>query len=51
MDQIQYDKIKAKLAKIKELAERGVGGEKETAMRIFLHGNRKRQLSQIHRKL
>lgn len=35
MDQIQYDKIKAKLAKIKELAERGVGGEKETAMRMY----------------
>lgn len=34
MDQIQHDKIKAKLAKIKALAERGVGGEKETAMRM-----------------
>lgn len=59
MDQIQYDKIKAKLAKIKELAERGVGGEKETAMRMYeelkarydLHGDRKCQLSQIHWKL
>ena len=35
MDQIQHDKIKAKLAKIKALAERGVGGEKETAMRMY----------------
>ena len=33
MDQIQRDKIAAKLKKIKALAERGVGGEKETAMR------------------
>lgn len=36
MDQIQHDKIKEKLAKIKALAERGVGGEKETAMRMYL---------------
>lgn len=36
MDQIQRDKIAAKLKKIKALAERGVGGEKETAMRILL---------------
>ena len=35
MDQIQHDKIKEKLAKIKALAERGVGGEKETAMRMY----------------
>lgn len=35
MDQIQHDKIKAKLAKIKALAERGVGGEKETAMHMY----------------
>ena len=36
MDQIQHDKIKEKLAKIKALAERGVGGEKETAMRLTI---------------
>lgn len=35
MEQIQHDKITAKLAKIKALAERGVGGEKETAMRMY----------------
>ena len=35
MDQIQRDKIAAKLKKIKALAERGVGGEKETAMRMY----------------
>lgn len=35
MDQIQYDKIKAKLAKIKELAERGVGGEQQTAQQMY----------------
>lgn len=35
MGQIQHDKIKEKLAKIKALAERGVGGEKETAMRMY----------------
>ena len=35
MDQIQYDKIKAKLAKIKELAERGIGGEQQTAQAMY----------------
>ena len=35
MDRIQRDKIAAKLKKIKALAERGVGGEKETAMRMY----------------
>lgn len=37
MDQIQQDKekIAAKLAKIKALAEHGVGGEKETALRMY----------------
>lgn len=35
MDQIQRDKIAAKLKKIKALAERGVGGKKETAMRMY----------------
>ena len=35
MDQIQREKIAAKLKKIKALAERGVGGEKETAMRMY----------------
>lgn len=35
MDQIQREKIKAKLEKIKALAERGVGGEKETAIQMY----------------
>lgn len=35
MDQIRREKIATKLKKIKELAERGVGGEKETAMRMY----------------
>lgn len=35
MDQIQHDKIKAKLAKIKALAERGVGGERQTAQQMY----------------
>lgn len=35
MDQIQREKIAEKLKKIKALAERGVGGEKETAMRMY----------------
>lgn len=35
MDQIQREKIADKLKKIKALAERGVGGEKETAMRMY----------------
>ena len=35
MDQIQREKVLEKLGKIKALAERGVGGEKETAMRRY----------------
>ena len=35
MDQIQREKIAEKLKKIKALAERGEGGEKETAMRMY----------------
>ena len=35
MDQIQHDKIKAKLVKIKALAERGVGGERQTAQQMY----------------
>ena len=35
MDQIQREKMLEKLGKIKALAERGVGGEKETAMRMY----------------
>ncbi len=35
MDQIQREKILDKLGKIKQLAEKGVGGEKETALRMY----------------
>lgn len=35
MDQIQREKVLEKPGKIKALAERGVGGEKETAMRMY----------------
>ena len=35
MEQIQREKALEKLRKIKALAERGVGGEKETAMRMY----------------
>jgi hypothetical protein len=35
MDQIQREKIAEKLKKIKALAERGEGGEKETAKRMY----------------
>lgn len=35
MEEIQRDKIAKKLKKIKALAERGVGGEKETAMQLY----------------
>lgn len=35
MNQIQREKVLEKLGKIKALAERGVGGEKETAMRMY----------------
>lgn len=36
MDQIQHKKVLEKLGKIKALAERGVGGEKETAKRMYV---------------
>lgn len=35
MDQIQREKIAEKLKKIKALAERGVGGEKQTAQQMY----------------
>ncbi len=35
MDQIQREKILDKLGKIKQLAEKGVGGEKETAQKMY----------------
>ena len=39
---MEHDRIAEKLKKIKALADRGVGGERETAMRIFryvrIHG-------------
>ena len=35
MDQIQREKIAEKLKKIKALVERGEGGERETAMRMY----------------
>lgn len=35
MEQVQRDRIAEKLKKIKALAERGVGGEKETAIRMY----------------
>ena len=35
MDQAEREKITEKLKKIKALAERGVGGEKDTAMKIY----------------
>lgn len=35
MDKIQREKVLEKLGKIKALAERGVGGEKETARRMY----------------
>ena len=35
MDQIQREKIAEKLVNIKALAERGVGGEKETAVQMY----------------
>lgn len=35
MEQAQSDRIAKRLKKIKALAERGVGGEKETAMRMY----------------
>lgn len=35
MEQKDREKIAARLAKIKQLAEKGVGGEKETALRMY----------------
>lgn len=34
-DKMEHDRIAEKLKKIKALADRGVGGEKETAMRMY----------------
>lgn len=45
MDQIQREKMLEKLGKIKLLAERGVGGEKETAMRMYEELRRKYEIS------
>lgn len=45
MDQIQREKVLEKLGKIKELAERGVGGEKETAARMYEEMCRKYNIS------
>lgn len=35
MDQIQREKVIAKLVKIKALAERGIGGEQQTAQQMY----------------
>lgn len=45
MDQIQREKVLEKLGKIKALAERGVGGEKETAIRMYEEMCRKYNIS------
>lgn len=45
MDQIQREKVLEKLGKIKALAERGVGGEKETALRMYEELKRKYDIS------
>ncbi len=45
MNQIQREKVLKKLEKIKKLAERGVGGEKETAMRMYEELCRKYDIS------
>ena len=45
MDRIQREKVLEKLGKIKALAERGVGGEKETAMRMYEELCRKYNIS------
>lgn len=45
MDQIQREKVLEKLGKIKALAERGVGGEKETAMRMYEKLRQKYEIS------
>ena len=44
-DQIQREKVLEKLGKIKALAERGVGGERETAMRMYKELQRKYNIS------
>lgn len=46
MDQIQREKVLDKLGKIKALAERGVGGEKETALRMYEELCRKYEISE-----
>ena len=46
MDQIQREKVLEKLGKIKALAERGVGGEKETALRMYEELCRKYDISE-----
>ena len=47
MDQIQREKVLDKLGKIKALAERGVGGEKETAaLRMYEEICRKYDISE-----
>lgn len=45
LDQIQREKVLEKLGKIKALAERGVGGEKETALRMYEELKRKYDIS------
>jgi len=46
MDQMQREKVLDKLRKIKALAERGVGGEKETALRMYEELCRKYEISE-----
>lgn len=46
MDQIQREKILDKLGKIKKLAEKGVGGEKETAQKMYRELCRKYDISE-----
>ena len=46
MDQIKREKVLEKLGKIKALAERGVGGEKETALRMYEELCRKYDISE-----
>lgn len=45
MEQTQREKVLEKLGKIKALAERGVGGEKETAVRMYEELCRKYDIS------
>lgn len=44
-DQIQRERVLEKLGKIKALAEKGIGGEKETAMRMYAELCRKYDIS------